>query len=98
MKKFLAVLLIVFFASISLGFEIQRSVFPPRHEVIEIYEVKNGDTLWGICSYYCKKDCRRIYICQMIEEVESLNPYLKDRDGLVLTGDKIKIRYMELDK
>ena len=94
MNKLIAVAL---GTGIALGAGIHQSIFPPRHEVVETYNVKDGDTLWKICAGYCEKDCRRIYVSQMVEDVRELNPYLKVRDGLVLTGDKIKIRYMEFD-
>lgn len=94
MKKLIAIAL---GAGIALGVAIHHSIFPPRHEVVEMYSVKDGDTLWKICAEYCKKDCRKLHTFQMVAEVESLNPQIKTHEGLVLTGDKIKIRYMELD-
>ena len=86
MKKLLIVVLIGYFFS----------TFPPKHEVIDIYEVKPGDTLIRICGRYCSKDCRIILVDQMIEDIKDLNPYLKERG--ILPGDKIKIRYMQLDR
>ena len=84
-------------AGMVMGAGIHQSIFPPCHEVVEVYSVKDGDTLWKICAKYCEKDCRRLQVSQMVGDVEELNPYLKTREGLVLTGDKIKIRYMEFD-
>lgn len=98
MKKVLKKLVAVALgAGFVLGAAVSYSIFPPRHEVVETYQVKDGDTLWRICAKYCEKDCREIRVTQMVEEVTNLNPYLKTRDGLVLTGDKIKICYMALD-
>ena len=94
MNKLIAVAL---GTGIVLGAGIHQSIFPSSHEVVETYKVKDGDTLWKICAEYCDKDCRRLQVSQMVGDVEELNPYLKVRDGLVLTGDKIKIRYMEFD-
>lgn len=98
MKKVIAIALIVLSVFAFSSFSVAQNNSLPPYAVTEIYKVKNGDTLWGICNYYCSKDCRKIPILQMIDEVKNLNPYLKKRDGLVLTGDKIKIQYVRFDE
>ena len=63
------------------------------YEVIEeSYTVNQGDTFWGICEEYHKKNTYdRVYILAFMEEVKSYNNL--DSSCQLYPGQKIKIRY-----
>ena len=62
--------------------------------VEETYVVRPGDTIWGIAErYIVKNTATRRYILEYKEGLYELNPWLRDRKGMIYPGDEIKVTY-----
>ena len=95
-NKLTKVAFIVFFAGLTLGFftgaVTEYSLTTKNKVVIEVYVVKQGDTLMEICAEYRKRDFRNPYILEYMDEIRRLNPHI---DSNLQVGDELKIQYKE---
>ena len=62
--------------------------------VEEVYNVRPGDTIWGIAEEYLQKNtATRRYILEYKEGIYENNPWLVERGGLIRPGDKLTLTY-----
>lgn len=94
MRKIIAVVFVVGVGLLVSGAALHETL-RDEHRVTEVYTVKAGDTLWDIATHYHAKDERNIYILQFKDEIESQNPFLLERHGILYPGDEITIEYKE---
>ena len=67
--------------------------------VEEVHIVRPSETLWEIGQSYREKDSGRdIYLPEYLEEIMSLNPWLRERNGQIAPGDEIKIVYYKKEE
>ena len=90
LRRLLLCLLLFACAWLACGFLCQEDV----EQVQEIYTVKEGDTLRDISQRYLARNTgSSSYILAFEQGIREKNPWLEERHGLLLPGDRLIICY-----